>query len=613
MVCGVFLLTDYPNVAVMMPCYNEEKWIAKAIDSVMNQDYEGNIILFIANDGSTDKSEEVIRQKMTEKYDKRAIKLINRAENKGIGFTLNEIRKTILEYKSVEFVRWLSADDMMYKDNVSIMIESQKESGAKFLYSDWTMINEGGSVVREYILSQYNTHDDFCVALFANCCVNGSTMLVHREVLEKIPFDESFRYGEDWLFFLMCARDYTFAHEVTPTVFYRTHKGQTTQDKMSDIPANNALIIEKARMYWDSKKKDDVYMVNWLNTVNGGVESIFEDIRKGIGGKSTISINNAYTTLGIPFPHNGSYYRHAVFDRSFVLAEFIKNHNEIFKPDFYICNDDTCAFSEIKNRIMIFQNPYIDISTFLYANHITDIQHYIEYNKMYPLMQKQGSVDSLCNVAVSEYMKEVMGRMNITCDKVIPHGVDISTFKPLSKEVCRKKFGIETDKPVAVISTKFLPLKYFLIPELVKAFPDIYWVINFASAIDYQPKLDNVKIVQPLPREMMAEFYNCGDFGVFPSAIESFNLSAVECMACDVPIIVTNTGYFYKNDKAVIFGVPQFVDAIKGRKYVDDHPRTWVFENGLVLDRMIRDYKTLLDELRKSTSSDGHACIKIED
>jgi teichuronic acid biosynthesis glycosyltransferase TuaG len=48
-----------PLVSIIMPAYNAEKYIAEAIESVLNQDYT-KFELIIINDGSKDKTESII-------------------------------------------------------------------------------------------------------------------------------------------------------------------------------------------------------------------------------------------------------------------------------------------------------------------------------------------------------------------------------------------------------------------------------------------------------------------------------------------------------------------------------------------------------------------------
>ena len=70
-----------PKVTIIVPVYNTEKYLDKCIESIINQSLS-EIELIILNDGSTDKSLDVIKRYM--RYDKR-IKLVDYKFNKGTG------------------------------------------------------------------------------------------------------------------------------------------------------------------------------------------------------------------------------------------------------------------------------------------------------------------------------------------------------------------------------------------------------------------------------------------------------------------------------------------------------------------------------------------------
>jgi glycosyltransferase involved in cell wall biosynthesis len=49
-----------PSVSVVIPCWNAESWISRAIQSVLDQDYP-NLEIFVIDDGSTDNSLEIVK------------------------------------------------------------------------------------------------------------------------------------------------------------------------------------------------------------------------------------------------------------------------------------------------------------------------------------------------------------------------------------------------------------------------------------------------------------------------------------------------------------------------------------------------------------------------
>ena len=48
------------RVAVVMPCYNAERWVGATLETLMKQNYD-NFVVFAVNDGSSDRSEIILR------------------------------------------------------------------------------------------------------------------------------------------------------------------------------------------------------------------------------------------------------------------------------------------------------------------------------------------------------------------------------------------------------------------------------------------------------------------------------------------------------------------------------------------------------------------------
>jgi len=108
-------LKNYPTVTIAIPAFNEEKTISKTLKSVLNLSYPKNKIeIIVVNDGSTDKTVEIV-----EKFSKKRknIKLINQ-KNKGKAAALNAALKIALG----EFFACLDADSTIIKRSLTLML-----------------------------------------------------------------------------------------------------------------------------------------------------------------------------------------------------------------------------------------------------------------------------------------------------------------------------------------------------------------------------------------------------------------------------------------------------------------------------------------------------------
>jgi len=94
---------DYDLVSVIMPCYNAEKTIVPSIESILNQNYP-NVEIIIADDGSTDRTVEVIEKNFAEN---KKIKLIENEKNRGCYF----VRNDALRHSKGQFIAINDTDD----------------------------------------------------------------------------------------------------------------------------------------------------------------------------------------------------------------------------------------------------------------------------------------------------------------------------------------------------------------------------------------------------------------------------------------------------------------------------------------------------------------------
>ena len=100
-----------PDVTIIIPAYNEEKRIKKAIDSCFDSDYDGKVNVVVVNDGSTDRTREIC-----ESYGNK-IKLINK-ENTGKASSINIALKKV----NTDIVGVMDADSYFTKNAIKKMM-----------------------------------------------------------------------------------------------------------------------------------------------------------------------------------------------------------------------------------------------------------------------------------------------------------------------------------------------------------------------------------------------------------------------------------------------------------------------------------------------------------
>ena len=127
------------KVSVIMPCYNCEKYVEESILSVLRQTHL-NLELLICDDGSTDRSLEIIENYLSK--DSR-IKVFSNVYSKGAPGA----RNTCLDHVSGDFVSFLDADDLWMEDKLERHLNFMLENDVAFSYSHLNIMNDTGEFI----------------------------------------------------------------------------------------------------------------------------------------------------------------------------------------------------------------------------------------------------------------------------------------------------------------------------------------------------------------------------------------------------------------------------------------------------------------------------------
>ena len=186
------------KVSVIMPNYNNEKYIEWSIKSVLDQSYN-NIELIIIDDGSTDKSIKVI-----EKYTKdKRVKFLKEFNQNG-----SIARNRGIELSTGDYLLFLDSDDVLYDNNtIKDMVSDIK--GYDLVLYDIYVNNEKGDhlydlITQKRILDRPNKYK------YAKISPMLSNKLYDKSIIDKYGlYFSNVRIGQDlnfYLKYLMCIK-----------------------------------------------------------------------------------------------------------------------------------------------------------------------------------------------------------------------------------------------------------------------------------------------------------------------------------------------------------------------------------------------------------------------
>jgi len=177
-------IDKYPKVSIIGACYNQEKYIGEAIESILNQSFK-DFELILVDDASSDNSVEVI-----EKYLKDSrIKFIKHDQNKGISRTFNEA----YENARGEYIAFMPGDDVHLEDKLKIQVnylDKHPNIGAVFgkmevISSNNLKINSLNSIFNKTDL--YSNRFEYLKEFFyRGNFLPAPTEMIRKEILDDV-------------------------------------------------------------------------------------------------------------------------------------------------------------------------------------------------------------------------------------------------------------------------------------------------------------------------------------------------------------------------------------------------------------------------------------------
>ncbi|MCF1264527.1 glycosyltransferase [Morganella morganii] len=232
-------------VSVIIPAYNAEKFIGRALDSVIKQTWPA-VEIIIIDDGSSDNTAAVCREYMNSHDHIRYI----RKQNGGVSSARNEGIKAA----SGCYICFLDSDDTYEPDFIRTLVNKVTQDDRDFAYCLFRKIHSGGHITQSVCYDNTDTviTDFLNFDYFDICC-----LMLKKEFLDKnnLFFDSSMVVGEDVLFILECLNKGAFSYikEYLYNYIYHSeslmNKKWKKADYISDLDAWKKILSYIAETY----------------------------------------------------------------------------------------------------------------------------------------------------------------------------------------------------------------------------------------------------------------------------------------------------------------------------------------------------------------------------
>jgi glycosyltransferase involved in cell wall biosynthesis len=225
-----------PRVSIILPTYNGAKYINRAIESVLSQtlsDWE----LLVINDGSTDETEEIIKEYI--KKDNRIIYL--KQENQGPAIA----RKNGIEKSKGEYIAFIDDDDVWIdKNKLNAQVDFLDENYEYVMVgTSGIIIDETGEKIMDYIVPVSNESIKRSF-LLKNPFIQSSVLL-RKNIFNKIGEfpTPGIKFAQDYELFLTVSLFGKIENFNEKTISYFMRSGNISTLHKKDILKNNIELI----------------------------------------------------------------------------------------------------------------------------------------------------------------------------------------------------------------------------------------------------------------------------------------------------------------------------------------------------------------------------------
>jgi hypothetical protein len=222
-----------PKVSVVIPFYNAKPWIEESISSTLRSGDNVDLEIVLVDDASDDGSS-LVAERIVQKLDASAARLIRNESNLGVAASLNRG----IDAATGDYIARMDADDICNNGRFERQLNFLESSGCDACGS-WFV--EFGAGFPRRVRWPHTEAAVRTSMLFQNSILHPS-LLAKRCVFDRFRYRSEFELVEDYDLFVRALEVYRLANVPLELLKYRRHAGQATSAKRTTMEAVNRKV-----------------------------------------------------------------------------------------------------------------------------------------------------------------------------------------------------------------------------------------------------------------------------------------------------------------------------------------------------------------------------------
>ncbi|MDT7688950.1 MAG: hypothetical protein QOE46_1709 [Acidobacteriota bacterium] len=214
-------------VSVIMPVYNREGWVARAVESVLAQTHP-RVELLVVDDGSTDGTMRVLEGFAS------SVRVLKQSHAGA-----DAARNLALEHARGRFIAFIDSDDVWYRDRLSRQLPRFDRPEVGLVFGNAALIDYDRTPPRRLARTFFDNVrpsrgrvlEEFARGCFVPC----SSVLARRRCFDETGGFMAGRVSADYLKWVEIAARFEFEYVAEPVYDYAIHSGGTSHDLLETL------------------------------------------------------------------------------------------------------------------------------------------------------------------------------------------------------------------------------------------------------------------------------------------------------------------------------------------------------------------------------------------